>query len=319
MNGTGFHPDWYGKGAKLLKQLSGYSVISYQCNGTGILHDYALFPGIDLIFMDFNCADTFEEPPNVKNILELRHYQEGRVEFELDGQKMFHLQQDEMCINALMNMPARYAFPFEYCNGLSLIIDRDSLTDETMSQLAPYRIDLAALEYDLDLERQWYICKTPSTMLHVFNELYAAKGNAPVEYFRIMALELLYHAGKLRKEDRINTAYYSREHIDIVKRIRQLMIDDLSSNMPLEEMLRGEHVSTVTFQAIFKQIYGRSPYAYLKNYKMNRAAVQLRESSESINQIALSLGYSNASKFSRAFRDVLGMLPKDYRARNKAI
>ena len=52
---------------------------------------------------------------------------------------------------------------------------------------------------------------------------------------------------------------------------------------------------------------------------MNSAAVQLRESNESINQIALSLGYSNASKFARAFRDVFGVLPKDYRTAQKAI
>ena len=60
-------------------------------------------------------------------------------------------------------------------------------------------------------------------------------------------------------------------------------------------------------------------YAYLKHYRMNSAAVQLRESNESINQIALSLGYSNASKFARAFRDVFGVLPKDYRTAQKAI
>lgn len=32
-----------------------------------------------------------------------------------------------------------------------------------------------------------------------------------------------------------------------------------------------------------------------------------------INDIALSLGYSNASKFSIAFQSVYGILPKDYR------
>ena len=97
------------------------------------------------------------------------------------------------------------------------------------------------------------------------------------------------------------------------------MLKDLSRSTPLEQFLRGEAISTVTFQTIFKQIYGRSPYAYLKHYRMNSAAVQLRESNESINQIALSLGYSNASKFARAFRDVFGVLPKDYRTAQKAI
>ena len=156
-------------------------------------------------------------------------------------------------------------------------------------------------------------------MCHVFEELYAAKEHETSQYFRIKVLELLYHATKLRKDDREAATYYAREHIEIVKRVRKAMLKDLSRSTPLEQFLRGEAISTVTFQTIFKQIYGRSPYAYLKHYRMNSAAVQLRESNESINQIALSLGYSNASKFARAFRDVFGVLPKDYRTAQKAI
>ena len=132
-------------------------------------------------------------------------------------------------------------------------------------------------------------------------------------------MELLYHATKLCKEDRISATYYSKKHIDIVKRVRKAMLEDLSCCVPLEQFLQGEAISTVTFQRIFKQIYGCPPYAYLRHYRMNSAAVQLRESNESINQIALSLGYSNASEFARAFRDVFGVLPKDYRTAQKVV
>lgn len=316
---NGYHPDWYDKNAKLISRKPGCSVISYQCNGTGILYDYAIFPGIDLIFMDFNCSDIFDEPNEMRNVLEIRHYQEGRVEFELEGDKVFHLQQDEFCVNGMLNMPARYSFPFDYCSGLSLVLDKNSMTEVTRSQLALFQIDISVLEEDLDTAHQWYICKTPPSMCHVFEELYAAKEHETSQYFRIKVLELLYHATKLRKEDRVAATYYAREHIEIVKRVRKAMLKDLSRSIPLEQFLRGEAISTVTFQTIFKQIYGRSPYAYLKHYRMNSAAVQLRESNESINQIALSLGYSNASKFARAFRDVFGVLPKDYRTAQKAI
>lgn len=319
MNNTGFHSGWYGKNSKLLEQHSGYSVISYQCNGTGILYDYALFPGIDLIFMDFNCTDVFEEPGEAHNMLELRHYRKGRVEFEFNDQRVFHLQQEEFCINAMVNMPIGYSFPFEHCQGMSLVIDQTAITKDLSHLLAQFRIDLSALNIDLDLERQWYICRTPLTMTHIFDDLYNAKGIEPVEYFRIKILELLYHASRLRKEDRISAAYYSKEHIDIVKRVRKTMLSDLSSKISLDLLLKNEPVSTVTFQAVFKKVYGQSPYAYLKRYKMNYAAVRLRESHESINQIALSLGYSNASKFSKAFQDVFNMLPKNYRLKNKAI
>lgn len=316
---NGYHPDWYDKNAKLISRKPGCSVISYQCNGTGILYDYAIFPGIDLIFMDFNCSDIFDEPNEMRNVLEIRHYQEGRVEFEFEGDKVFHLQQDEFCVNGMLNMPARYSFPFDYCSGLSLVLDKNSMTEVTRSQLALFQIDISVLEEDLDTAHQWYICKTPPSMCHVFEELYAAKEHETSQYFRIKVLELLYHATKLRKEDRVAATYYAREHIEIVKRVRKAMLKDLSRSTPLEQFLRGEAISTVTFQTIFKQIYGRSPYAYLKHYRMNSAAVQLRESNESINQIALSLGYSNASKFARAFRDVFGVLPKDYRTAQKAI
>lgn len=316
---NGYHPDWYDKNAKLISRKPGCSVISYQCNGTGILYDYSIFPGIDLIFMDFNCSDIFDEPNEMRNVLEIRHYQEGRVEFEFEGDKVFHLQQDEFCVNGMLNMPARYSFPFDYCSGLSLVLDKNLMTEVTRSQLALFQIDISVLEEDLDTAHQWYICKTPPSMCHVFEELYAAKEHETSQYFRIKVLELLYHATKLRKEDRVAATYYAREHIEIVKRVRKAMLKDLSRSTPLEQFLRGEAISTVTFQTIFKQIYGRSPYAYLKHYRMNSAAVQLRESNESINQIALSLGYSNASKFARAFRDVFGVLPKDYRTAQKAI
>ena len=316
---NGYHPDWYDKNAKLISRKPGCSVISYQCNGTGILYDYSIFPGIDLIFMDFNCSDIFDEPNEMRNVLEIRHYQEGRVEFEFEADKVFHLQQDEFCVNGMLNMPARYSFPFDYCSGLSLVLDKNSMTEVTRSQLALFQIDISVLEEDLDTAHQWYICKTPPSMCHVFEELYAAKEHETSQYFRIKVLELLYHATKLRKEDRVAATYYAREHIEIVKRVRKAMLKDLSRSTPLEQFLRGEAISTVTFQTIFKQIYGRSPYAYLKHYRMNSAAVQLRESNESINQIALSLGYSNASKFARAFRDVFGVLPKDYRTAQKAI
>ena len=49
---------------------------------------------------------------------------------------------------------------------------------------------------------------------------------------------------------------------------------------------------------------------------MNLAAQWLLESKMKISDIALRLGYSNASKFSRAFFSVYGILPKVYRKKD---
>lgn len=311
--------EWYGPEATTFKKYRDYNLINYQCEGTGICMDYSLFSGIDLIFMDFNCSHTFREPMVNRDILDIRHYRQGRVEFEFQNQKVFHMRENEFCINTLANMPASYSFPFEKCSGVSLVIDRDSIDSSTIHQFSLYGIDIRNLGEHLELDIHWYICKTPENLHHIFDELYEAKGKESATYFRIKILELLYHVQKLRSEDRYAAVYYSKEHIEIVKRARKLLIGDLETKIPLESLIAGENISMVTFQAIFKQIYGDSPYTHLKKYKMNCAAVRLREGKESISEIAVSLGYSNASKFSKAFQDVFGLLPKDYRRQKQSI
>lgn len=76
-------PEWYGECAVITDEYDDYVQVEYKCSGAGTLYDYPLFPGINLIFMDFNCSDIFHEPIPNKNIIEIRHYQKGRVEFEL--------------------------------------------------------------------------------------------------------------------------------------------------------------------------------------------------------------------------------------------
>ena len=52
-----------------------------------------------------------------------------------------------------------------------------------------------------------------------------------------------------------------------------------------------------------------SPGAFLRARRMRYAAELLRRSDESVLAIAGQLGYDNASKFARAFRQVMGVSP----------
>ena len=149
-------PEWYGECAIISDKYNDYVQIKYKCNGTGTLYDYSLFPGINLIFMDFNCSDTFHEPIPNKNIIEIRHYQKGRVEFELRNNKVFHMKEGEFCINALANIPAAYSFPFGYSVGLSCVIDKDSVDVETQQIFSYYNIDVLNLGRELELEKNGF-------------------------------------------------------------------------------------------------------------------------------------------------------------------
>ncbi len=57
---------------------------------------------------------------------------------------------------------------------------------------------------------------------------------------------------------------------------------------------------------MFKQVYGVPVYHYIKEYRLEQAAVELVRSAKPITQIAQNAGYDNASKFSEAFRKRYG-------------
>ena len=63
------HREWYGKNTTRLIPHKYYNLIYYQCDGTGTCIDYPLFPGINLIFMDFNCTDIFKETLPKRDLL----------------------------------------------------------------------------------------------------------------------------------------------------------------------------------------------------------------------------------------------------------
>ncbi|MDO4280975.1 MAG: AraC family transcriptional regulator [Peptococcaceae bacterium] len=310
--------DWYGERATVVAGNADFTTIEYDCDGDGQLLDYALFPGIDLIFTSFHCTDTFREPIPNRDVIEIRHCRTGRIEFEMRTDKVFHMKEGELCINALVNIPAAYSFPFDYSEGLSIVIDRAAVDEETRSIFSFHNIDVGGIGSELDIDKRWFLCQTPAHLLHIFDELYAAKKREGRDYFRIKILELFYHIKRLSLEDQYDATYYSRAQIEIIKRVRRRLIENHEDKLSIDALLRNEPMSKVTFQTIFKQIYGDTPYAHVKKYKMNLAAIYLQQTDWSITEIAGSLGYANSSKFAAAFQSVFGMLPKDYRRAKKS-
>ena len=75
-----------------------------------------------------------------------------------------------------------------------------------------------------------------------------------------------------------------------------------------------------TFRKVFRAVYGAPVYRYIKDFKMKAAAAMLISQRDlNISEIAQRTGYDNASKFSAAFRDVMGTTPQNYRKRQEDI
>ena len=73
-------------------------------------------------------------------------------------------------------------------------------------------------------------------------------------------------------------------------------------------------VSKAECGRVFRRTLQTTPYAYLTEVRVARAAELLREGELSVTEIALSTGFGSASHFSNAFRKVMGTTPSAYAA-----
>lgn len=70
------------------------------------------------------------------------------------------------------------------------------------------------------------------------------------------------------------------------------------------------------FGRIFKETVGKSPQQFLLSYRMAKAAELLKLTQLSISDIGNAVGYPNQLHFSRAFKNVYGVSPREWRNKN---
>ena len=73
-------------------------------------------------------------------------------------------------------------------------------------------------------------------------------------------------------------------------------------------------MSQFHFSRLFKQSLSVSPHQYLIQQRLERAKQLLKQTDQSILEIALDCGFNSHSHLSRQFRQVTGMTPKAFRA-----
>ena len=100
-------------------------------------------------------------------------------------------------------------------------------------------------------------------------------------------------------------------------------LNDIEQNFQndicVEEIAAFCGLNRTYFGRIFKETVGRSPQQFLLSYRMSKAAELLKLTVLSISDIGNAVGYPNQLHFSRAFKNVYGVSPREWRNKNKRI
>ena len=81
----------------------------------------------------------------------------------------------------------------------------------------------------------------------------------------------------------------------------------------VEALAAAAGMSRSAFALRFKELLGETPLEYLTNWRMYKATGLLQKDDRKLFEVAKSVGYDSDAAFSKAFKRVLGMAPKEYR------
>lgn len=81
----------------------------------------------------------------------------------------------------------------------------------------------------------------------------------------------------------------------------------------LEDLAASANVSKSECLRCFKQSMQISPYKYLVEYRLLKAAILLKNSNKSVAEIAGQVGFRLVSHFGKCFKEKTGLTPREYR------
>ena len=98
-----------------------------------------------------------------------------------------------------------------------------------------------------------------------------------------------------------------------LRRVTDLLAAHLAEDLPSARLAQEAGYSPFHFSRLFKRAMGVSPSRYLIRLRTERARRLLRETTKSIIEIGLEVGYTNPSHFAQVFRQEVGSTPSEYR------
>ncbi|MDO4296835.1 MAG: metalloregulator ArsR/SmtB family transcription factor [bacterium] len=104
-----------------------------------------------------------------------------------------------------------------------------------------------------------------------------------------------------------------QEQRHIIHEVHSYLTQHMDQRITIESLAKQYLMNPTTLKQSFKEVYGTSIAAHIKQHRMEYAGKLLRESSCSIAEIAKSVGYENQSKFTAAFKGYFHLLPSEYR------
>ena len=203
--------------------------------------------------------------------------------------------------NQINTYIADAANPWEYMwiefDGLRV---KSLLEMSSLSENSPvYHARFKDLREEMFAEMQYIVNNAGASPFHIIGHLYLF-----VDYLVRSVAEIKITSGSKLRDFYVHEAIQYIEH-------------NFQNDIGVEHVAEKCGLNRSYFGQIFKEAVGKTPQEFILTYRMAKAAELLKITAMSIADIGSAVGYENQLHFSRAFKNVYGLSPRDWRNQHK--
>lgn len=203
-------------------------------------------------------------------------------------------------------------FPLGYCESISVSINLDELKQHPVPVLQESSVSIDQLERNFCRPDKSIALASSPAIDGIFRPLYTVPPEIHLPYFKLKVQELLLYLGYLNPNPSGLTQYCSRQ-TSLIKDIHTLLTGHLDRRFTIDELSKKYLINTSSLKEVFKGVYGLPIATYMKEYRIRKSMELLRQTDDSIAEIAAKVGYESQGKFTKAFKDSTRITPSVYR------
>ena len=167
--------------------------------------------------------------------------------------------------------------------------------------------------YNIPMDDPIFYSGASSTYSYLFKEMIHELQDCKTGYEDLLAMylrQIFLLVQRTRQEERPTVSTYIQEEMEFARRYFN---EHYNEPISIQEYAESRNMSVCYFQRNFKQIVKHTPMQYLLTIRVNNAASLLETTDYSMAEIAAIVGYEDPLYFSRLFRKIKGVSPRDYR------
>ena len=167
--------------------------------------------------------------------------------------------------------------------------------------------------YNIPMDDPIFYSGASSTYSYLFKEMIHELQTCKTGYEDLLTMylrQIFLLVQRTRQEERPTVSTYIQEEMEFARRYFN---EHYNEPISIQEYAESRNMSVCYFQRNFKQIVKHTPMQYLLTIRVNNAASLLETTDYSMAEIAAIVGYEDPLYFSRLFRKIKGVSPRDYR------